>query len=66
MDEDSFKRFGSKENIISFFRNHGKICTINIGLYFPEYSVFDFGFFLGVLNVKKKVRITNTLASQKP
>ena len=48
----------TKEDIINYFREHGKydLLLLNlIGLYYPEYSCFNNKFLLDVLSGNKKV-----------
>ena len=53
-----YTKLKTKEDIINYFREHGKydLLLLNlIGLYYPEYSCFNNKFLLDVLSGNKKV-----------
>ena len=54
---DIKKLFPNKKSIIGYYLKQGIIKNFKLGLVFPDYSPFDFGFFLEVLTEKRKVLI---------
>ena len=52
------KKLNNKSVVIEFFREQGILFYILlfIGLYYPDFSSFNFAFYLQVLRGEKKVR----------